>query len=87
MFLSFRDAIPADGQQGQDLNPFSVTFPDAARAVRNSLEVNLNELPSRNEVFFILTDIPHGQYSNAKARRILGFEPQDSLEEYWRKSN
>jgi nucleoside-diphosphate-sugar epimerase len=86
LFLSFRDAQPADGQQGQDPNPFSVTFPDAARAIRKSLEVDVADLPSRNEVFFILTDMPHGQYSNAKARRILGFEPQDSLEGYWRKA-
>ena len=85
LFLSFRAADPKPEEAGNDLNPFSVTFADAARAIRKTLEVDLETLPSRNEIFFILTDLPHGQYSNAKARRLLGFAPEDRLESYWRK--
>ena len=85
LFLNFRDAVPAPDQLGSDLNPFSVTFPDAARALRKCLEVELETLPSRCEVFHITTDTPHGRYSNAKARHLLGWVPQDLLEGYWRK--
>ena len=84
LFLSFREAIPTPEQYGSDTNPFSVTFPDAARAIRKCLEVDLETLPSRSEIFHITTDTPHGRYSNAKARRLLGWEPQDLLEGYWR---
>ena len=83
LFISFRPAEPK--REGQGINSFAVTFPDAGRAVRKAVEVDLEKLPSKNEIFFITADLPHGQYSNTKARRILGFEPQDSMENYWRK--
>ena len=73
LFLSFRNAQPEDDQLGGDTNPFSVTFPDAARAIRKCLEIDLQTLPSRCESSHITTDTPHGRYSNAKARRLLEF--------------
>ena len=86
LFLNFRPhQAPAD-MAGGDLNPFTVSWRDAGKAIRLALEVDLATLPSRNEVFFVTADLPHGKYSNAKAKRLLGFEPQDRLEEYWRKS-
>ena len=85
LFLSFRDPDPNPDEFGGNTNPFSVTFRDAARAIRKGLETDLNSLPSRCEIFFITTDTPHGRYRNYKARRLLGWEPQDSLEKYWRK--
>ena len=86
LFLNFRPhQAPAD-MAGGDLNPFTVSWRDAGKAIRLALEVDLATLPSRNEAFFVTADLPHGKYSNAKARRLLGFEPQDRLEEYWRKS-
>lgn len=88
LFLNFRAADPEDPRRGRraghDLSPFAVTFPDAARCIRCALEVDVRTLPSRNEVFFVTADLPHGMYTNAKARRLLGFEPQDSLEVYYR---
>ncbi|MDA0337018.1 MAG: NAD(P)-dependent oxidoreductase [bacterium] len=88
LFLNFRRTDPGDPRSGAQhgLIPFSVTFPDAARAIRCALEVDVRQLPSRNEVFFVTTDLPHGKYSNDKARRLLGWEPQDSLEKFYRKS-
>ena len=85
LFLNFKPPEPEPGAEGRDLTNFSVTFRDAGEAVRLALEVDLETLPSRNEVFFITADLPHGKYSNAKARRLLGFEPQDKLEKYWRR--
>ena len=84
LFLSFRDAEPTEDQRGKDTNPFSVTFADAARALRKCLEVDLEVLPSRCEIFHITTNTPHGRYHNHKAQRLLGWTPQDTLEGYWR---
>ena len=70
----------------RDLIPFAITFPDAARAIRCALEADTHKLPSRNEIFFATADLPRGKYSNAKARRLLGFQPQDTLEVYYRES-
>lgn len=89
LFLNFRAANPSDGRfggRGRDLIPFSVTFADAARAIRCSLEAPLRRMPSRNEVFWVTADLPHGKYSNDKTKRLLGWKPQDSLEAYYRRS-
>ena len=83
LYVSFRPAVPE--HPGAGLHSFSVTYVDGGRAVRCALEADLEAMPSRNEIFFILDDLPHGQYSNEKARRLLGFRPQDSLETYWRR--
>jgi len=85
LFISFRPPEPAPGAEGQGINSFAVTFRDAAQAIKLALEVDLEKLPSRNEIFFITSDLPHGQYSNTKTRRLLGFEPQDKLEKFWRR--
>ena len=37
------------------------------------LEINLEDLPSRCEIFNIFADLPHQQFSNVKTKRILGF--------------
>lgn len=83
LYVSFRPAVPE--HPGAGLHSFSVTYADGGRAVRCALEADLEAMPSRNEIFFILDDLPHGQYSNEKARRLLGFRPLDSLETYWRR--
>jgi hypothetical protein len=66
--------------------PFVVSWPDAAEAFRLSLEVELDRLPSRCEVFFILGDVPQAKFSNEKAKRILGFQPQDDVAVLWRRA-
>lgn len=89
LFLNFCATDPEDPRYAgrhRGLIPFSVTFPDAARAIRCALEADVASLPSRNEVFFVTADLPHGKYSNDKARRLLGWRPQDSLETFYRRS-
>ena len=86
LFYNFRPTEPKPGEGGQDLTPFSVSFRDAGQIFKRALEVDLATLPSKNEIFFATTDLPHGLFSNEKARRLLGFDPQDNLEGYWRKS-
>jgi nucleoside-diphosphate-sugar epimerase len=63
--------------------PFVVSWRDAAEAFRLSLEIDLDRLPSRCEVFFILGDLPQAKFSNEKAKRILGFQPQDDVAVLW----
>ena len=67
--------------------PFIVAWSDAAEAIRCALEVELETLPSRCEIFNILTDIPHRKFSNEKTKRLLGWEPEHRLEHLWRKAS
>ncbi len=83
IFSRFCEPHPAGGPQAR-MNPFAVTFPDAAAAVRCALEADLEALPSKCEAFFITADLPQDQVRAGKARRLLGWEPRDSLEGYWR---
>lgn len=71
---------------GRDVTPFVVSLRDAAEACRLALEIDLKALPSKNEVFYTFTDIPHGKFSNAKAKKILGFAPKDKFEVMWHKA-
>ncbi len=83
LFLSFREHT--DESEGTDLNPFTVSWRDAADAFRLGLEINLDELPSRCEVFNIFADLPHQMFRNEKSKRILGFAPKDNFERMWHK--
>ena len=83
LFYNFRE--PDDAGVGTDLTPFSLSWRDAAEAVRLGLTVDLASLPSKCEVFNIFTDLPHQKFSNEKTKRILGFAPQDDLAQLWHK--
>lgn len=80
---SFVDAQPPAGWCG-DMNPFAVTYADAARAIRCALEVDLARMPSRCEAFFVTVDLPQGQCLGGKARDLLGWQPRDTLEAWYR---
>jgi hypothetical protein len=67
--------------------PFSATFADSARAVAACLTVPLATLPSRHESFFIVGDFPDSVFSNAKAKRLLGWEPTDLLTPYFTRAS
>jgi uronate dehydrogenase len=81
LFYNFFD--PEDLME--EYAPFSVTWSDAAEAIRCALEVDLTTLPSRCEAFNIFTDMPHRKFSNEKTRRLLNWKPQHTLEHFWRK--
>lgn len=67
------------------LIPYSVTWSDAAEAFRCALDLDLERLPSRCEVFYVFADLPHRKFSNEKVKRLLGWEPRDRLERLWRR--
>jgi nucleoside-diphosphate-sugar epimerase len=80
LFSRFVD--PATAQPTPDgVFPMTVSWEDAGHALRRALEVP--GLPSPFEIFHILADLPHGKYSNTKARRLLGWRPRDTLVHLW----
>ena len=72
-------------ESGKDFTPYTVSWRDAATAFSRALEIDLAELPSRCEIFLVFPDLPHQKFDNEKVKRILGWEAQDRLEEFWRK--
>jgi nucleoside-diphosphate-sugar epimerase len=76
-FINPETASPRDG----GVHPMSVSWEDAGLAMRRALEVL--SLPRPFEVFHILADIPHGKYSNQKARHLLDWRPLDTLANLW----
>jgi nucleoside-diphosphate-sugar epimerase len=84
LFYNFRD--PADLKPDREVAPFASSWGNAAEIFRLGLEIELDKLPSACELFYIFTDMPHGRFSNEKAKRILGFEPKDDISALWRKT-
>jgi nucleoside-diphosphate-sugar epimerase len=79
---------PGDAvEQSREFTSFIVSWDDCGRAFRHALEVDLRKLPSRCEVFNISADLPHGRFSNEKAKQILGWRPTHNFEESWRKTS
>ena len=67
----------------QSLNPFSVTWEDAAMAIKLALEIKLKKLDSRAETYFISEDLPHTKFINSKAKNKLGWIPRNKLKPLW----
>lgn len=83
LFVTFKDHD--DASEGTDLNPFTVSWRECGEVFRLGLRVDLESFPSKCESFYILPDLPHGQFSNVKTKRILGFRPRDNFEKIWTK--
>jgi hypothetical protein len=83
LFYSFRDMEKLT--RGTDATPFSISWGDAGEVFRLGLEIDFARLPSRCEIFFVFTDMPHGKYVNEKAKQILGLRFKDDLSPLWRK--
>jgi nucleoside-diphosphate-sugar epimerase len=85
LFFAFRDMDKLT--PGTDATPFSISWGDAAEAFRLGLDIDLAKLPSKCEIFFIFTDMPHGQFVNEKAKQVLGFRPKDDISVLWNKQD
>ncbi len=66
------------------LTPFSISWQDSALAIRRALEVPTYPLPY--EVLNILCDLPHGKYSNARAKSVLSWQPRDNMEAHYQRA-
>jgi hypothetical protein len=73
--------MPLANYMGQDLWPFCCTWMDTARAIKAAVDVD--SLPTPFEIMHINADLPHGVYPNTKAKRLLNWQPQDDLSQYW----
>ena len=84
LFYEFREPDNRD-RDGLDFTPFSVTWGDAAQAFLPALSIDLSQLPSRCERFFVFADLPHQKFSNEKIKRVLGWRPTDQMKHSWTK--
>ncbi len=81
--LTFCAFLNPEVKQGKFLHPLTISWLDSACAIHCALTVET--LPSPYEYFHIGTDLPHGVFPNDKAKRLLGWQPQDRFEEYYRR--
>lgn len=86
LFYYFCDPANLPNERERQVRPFAVSWQNAAQIFPLGLTIDLETLPSRCEIFNIFTDMPHGQFSNDKAKRILGFEPANDIASLWRKT-
>jgi nucleoside-diphosphate-sugar epimerase len=92
LFYMFLDPETHDSESGsaiasigRDIVPYAVSWRDAADAFRCALDVDLESLPSRSEIFYVFPDLPHQKFVNSKVKLLLGWEPQDDLSQFWMK--
>ena len=82
LFYNFIE--PEDSSRyGKDITPYAVTWDDAGEAFPLALTVDESSLPSRCEVFYVFTDMPHGRFDNEKTKRVLGWQPTNRLEQFY----
>jgi nucleoside-diphosphate-sugar epimerase len=83
-YLFYNLRSPEQLKPGRRGVPLITSWRDCGQAFRLGLAIPLDRLPSPFEVFFIAGDCPQGKFSNEKAKRILGFQPQDQVDILWR---
>jgi len=80
--LTFCQFVEPSTPCGPYIHPLTISWGDAARAIRCALETPA--LPSPFEYFHIGADLPHGVFRNDKAKRLLRWQPHDTLEMHYR---
>ena len=85
-YLFYHFKAPAAIQPAESHAPFVISWENAAEIFPLGLEIDLDALPSRFEVFNVFADMPHGKFSNEKTKRILGFQPRQDVEALWRQT-
>ncbi len=81
--LGFAQFVNPDVRPPHGVQQLSVSWEDAARAVRAALEVET--LPHPYEYFHIGVDLPHGVFPIEKAQSLLGWQAENRLEKYYRR--
>jgi nucleoside-diphosphate-sugar epimerase len=85
MYLYYNFRAPDDLDRQREVRPFAVSWHNGAEVFPYGLEIPFEKLPSRFETFFVFTDMPHGRFTNEKAKRILGWQPRDDVSLIWRR--
>lgn len=74
---------PTGQNDGKDFPPFTIVWEDLQHACRLALEIDA--VPNHYQEFNMLSFEGHGKYNVDKARRILGFEPVQKWEDYFKR--
>lgn len=67
----------------QDFPPMVIVWEDLHHACRLALEIE--SVPDNFQVFTMLSYLGHGKYLIDKARRILGYEPLEPVQDYFKR--
>ncbi len=78
--LLFCGFVDPERTPASEIHPFTISWRDSARAIAAALDA---QMPSPYETMHINADLPHGVFPNHKAKRILGWQPQDDLRKFW----
>lgn len=76
-------AKPGERDYGKDFPPFTIVWEDLQHACRLALDIDA--VPDNYQEFNMLSFEGHGKYNVNKARRILGFEPTQRWEDYFKR--
>ena len=74
---------PERAVQGQDFPPFTITWEDLVQACRLALDIEV--VPDDYQAFNLHSYMGQGKYNIDKARRLLGYEPSEPVERYYRR--
>lgn len=74
---------PERAVQGQDFPPFTITWEDLVQACRLALDIEV--VPDDYQAFNLHSYMGQGKYNIDKARRMLGYEPSEPVERYYRR--
>lgn len=74
---------PTEPLREQDFPPFRIFWKDLQHACRLALDIE--SVPDDYQDFNMLSMEGHGKYNVDKARRILGFEPLERWEDYYKR--
>ena len=74
---------PEEAVQGQDYPPVTITWEDLVPACRLALDIET--VPDDYQAFNLHSYMGQGKYNIDKARRLLGYEPSEPVERYFRR--
>ena len=74
---------PSGPIKGQDFPPFRIFWKDLAHAC--CLALDIDSVPDNYQEFNMVSMTAHGKYTMEKAKRILGYEPSERWEDYYKR--
>jgi nucleoside-diphosphate-sugar epimerase len=74
---------PTERLSGQAMPPCMIVWEDLVNACRLGLEIE--SVPDSFQAFNLHSFLPQGKYSIEKAKRILGYEPLEPVEKFFKR--
>jgi nucleoside-diphosphate-sugar epimerase len=75
---------PTEPITGEDFPPFMIVWDDLVEACRLAIEIP--SVPDNFQSFNLHSHLGQGKYSIEKARRMLGYAPQEPVERFYQRS-